>query len=73
MLLTEYVAKGHVTFAKLMRLSGCAMRTVHKAAKYGEGVTYETAEKLSRATHGLCSIDEIRFPDKYRDARRSAQ
>jgi hypothetical protein len=47
----------------LMRRSGCAWKTVWKAGTRGLPVSWEVAAKLSAATGGQVSVDELRFPD----------
>ena len=61
MQLAEYVAReGRGTLAKLQRATGLAYTTVFRALK--RPPTYETAQKLSLATGGSVSIDELCTP-----------
>lgn len=63
MQLTKYAEReGYGVYARLERDAKVSNHTVLKAARDGLAVSYEIAEKLSAATGGECSIDEIRFP-----------
>lgn len=58
MLLAEYVAReGRGTLARLQRATGLAYTTVFRALK--RPPTYETALKLSAATGGAVTVDEL--------------
>jgi hypothetical protein len=71
MLLTEWAkAFGRGAYTVLEEASGVSYKTVLAKARDGEACSYETAEKLCRATKALrrkvggwCSIDELRFPN----------
>lgn len=86
--LTEWSKRyGHGAYQRLHHGSLVSLKTVYKAAKYGEPVAYEVAEKLSAAVAkieqqskrkiGRVSIDEIRFPRgktvNLEDGRRAAR
>lgn len=75
MLLVDYIAPrypGGLTLTALSRESKVSWKTVVKAASHALPVGYEIAEKLSAATSGKCSIDEIRHPrDHMTPARRA--
>lgn len=70
MTLTEWARKrGRGAYTELFRLSGVSYKTVLKKARDGEPCSYEVAERLSKATNGACSIDELRFPERSRSKR----
>lgn len=56
-------------YAELVCKTQLNQRTVAKAARDGIPVSYEVAEKLSAATAGESSIDEIRFPERFQSKR----
>ena len=58
MQLAEYVAReGRGTLSRLQRATGLAYTTVFRALK--RPPTYETALKLSAATDGVVSVEEL--------------
>jgi phosphoribosylaminoimidazole (AIR) synthetase len=80
MLLTEWAKKraatpeGKGVYTHLFRVSGVSYKTVLKLARDGLGTRdYEVANKLSLATGGEVSIQEILYPEKFakRSHRRS--
>lgn len=74
MLLTEWAKKRSKepdcrgVFTELFRKSGVSYKTVLRIARDGNGTdSFEVAEKLSAATNGESSVDEIRFPARYKN------
>lgn len=58
--LSDYAkATGRGVTTRLMRRSGLAYSTVRGAVLQGRAVRYDTARKLSLATDGAVSIEEI--------------
>lgn len=81
MLLTDWAKKyGRGAYTELARESRVSFKTVLAKARDGGRCTYEIAEKFQAATKLLkhktggawCSIDELRFPEKYAHQRKVA-
>ena len=65
MLLTDYVRLGDGTgksLTEIHHLSKVSWKTVIKSGSHGRPVVHEIAEKLSAATDGRCSPEEIKDP-----------
>jgi hypothetical protein len=75
MLLTDYTApsfKAGKTLTALCYDSRVSWKTVIKAASHALPVGHEVALKLSAATDGRCSYEEIRDPRAYMSAAKRA-
>jgi hypothetical protein len=80
MLLTDYVSPDFKKGKTLTQVHEDTVRlglrvswkTCVKAGSHGLPVVHEVAEKLSKATGGVCSTDEIKDPRKFMSAEKRA-
>lgn len=75
MLLCDYVRLQDgtgKTLTEIQNISKVSWKTVIKAGSHGRPVVHEIAEKLSAATGGRCSIDEIKDPRRFMSAKQRA-